>query len=94
MEGDVRGGCRCCAVTPPEAWWRAADFVEIASRAGQIGQRAPKGGRRRETVMVLWVFNDVEVDPDRFELRDGEPMAVEPQVFDLLVYLTRTATES
>jgi pimeloyl-ACP methyl ester carboxylesterase/DNA-binding winged helix-turn-helix (wHTH) protein len=75
-------------VTAPEAWWRAADFVEIASRAGQIGQRAPKGGRRRETVTVLWVFNGVEVDPDRFELlRDGEPVAVEPQVFDLLVYL-------
>ncbi len=37
---------------------------------------------------MLWVFGGVEVDPDRFELRrDGVPVAVEPQVFDLLVYL-------
>jgi pimeloyl-ACP methyl ester carboxylesterase/DNA-binding winged helix-turn-helix (wHTH) protein len=37
---------------------------------------------------VVWVLNGVEVDRDRFELRrDGEPVAVEPQVFDLLVYL-------
>ena len=37
---------------------------------------------------MVWVLNGVEVDPDRFELlRDGEPVAVEPQVFDLLVYL-------
>ena len=37
---------------------------------------------------MVWVLNGVEVDRDRYELRrDGEPVAVEPQVFDLLVYL-------
>ena len=37
---------------------------------------------------VEWVFSRVEVDPDRFEVRrDGELVPVEPQVFDLLVYL-------
>ena len=36
----------------------------------------------------MLVFGDVEVDTDRFEVRrSGEPVAVEPQVFDLLVYL-------
>ena len=36
----------------------------------------------------MLVFGDVEVDTDRFEVRrSSEPVAVEPQVFDLLVYL-------
>ena len=45
--------------------------------------------------MVLWVFNDVEVDPDRFELLTmAHRWRVQPQVFDLLVYLIGTAPES
>ena len=35
-----------------------------------------------------YLFADHSLDPDRRELRRGsEPIAVEPQVFDLLVYL-------
>jgi TolB-like protein/Tfp pilus assembly protein PilF len=37
---------------------------------------------------VLFLFSDHRLDTDRRELRRGsEPIAVEPQVFDLLVYL-------
>ena len=33
-------------------------------------------------------FGEFELDQDRFELRrNGEPVLVEPQVFDVLVYL-------
>jgi TolB-like protein len=39
---------------------------------------------------VLFVFSGHTLDPDRRELRRGpEAIAVEPQVFDLLVYLVR-----
>ena len=35
-------------------------------------------------------FDDFEVDADRFELRrNGEPLRVEPLVFDLICYLAR-----
>ena len=47
---------------------------------------------RRDGVSAAatFVFDDCEVDVDRFELRrEGKPIAVEPQVFDLLVYLIR-----
>jgi pimeloyl-ACP methyl ester carboxylesterase/DNA-binding winged helix-turn-helix (wHTH) protein len=44
----------------------------------------------RETDGVDLRFEDVEVDTERYEVRRaGEPVAVEPQVFDLLVYLIR-----
>ncbi len=36
----------------------------------------------------MYVFDDCEVDPRRFELRrGGQPVHVEPQVFALLIYL-------
>ena len=39
---------------------------------------------------VLFVFSGHILDPDRRELRRGqEAIAVEPQVFDLLLYLVR-----
>jgi len=37
---------------------------------------------------VTLTFDEFELDPDRLELRrDGEPVALEPQAFDVLVYL-------
>lgn len=37
---------------------------------------------------MVYVFADYEIDPDRFELRrGGRPVAIEPQVFDVLLYL-------
>jgi DNA-binding winged helix-turn-helix (wHTH) protein/tetratricopeptide (TPR) repeat protein len=37
---------------------------------------------------MIFVFGDYELDPDRIELRQaGKALAVEPQVFDVLVYL-------
>ena len=39
---------------------------------------------------MLYLFNDIILDPDRRELRrDGDAVAVEPQVFDLLEFLIR-----
>jgi TolB-like protein len=39
---------------------------------------------------LLYLFNDIILDPDRRELRrDGDAVAVEPQVFDLLEFLIR-----
>jgi DNA-binding winged helix-turn-helix (wHTH) protein len=39
---------------------------------------------------VTFVFGDVELDPDRLELRSkGRRLALEPQAFDVLVYLVR-----
>ena len=39
---------------------------------------------------MQFLFDDHTLDTDRRELRRGsEPIAVEPQVFDLLVYLVR-----
>ncbi|WP_421980026.1 winged helix-turn-helix domain-containing protein [Roseibium sp.] len=46
----------------------------------------------RETPPGALRFGAYELDPDRFELRrDGTPVAVEPQVFDLVSYLARNA---
>jgi DNA-binding winged helix-turn-helix (wHTH) protein len=39
---------------------------------------------------VQFLFGDHTLDTDRRELRCGsEPIAIEPQVFDLLVYLVQ-----
>ena len=39
---------------------------------------------------MQFIFDNHTLDTDRRELRRGlEPIAVEPQVFDLLVYLVR-----
>ena len=39
---------------------------------------------------MTFAFGDSVLDVERRELRrDGEPVALEPQVFDLLVYLVR-----
>jgi DNA-binding winged helix-turn-helix (wHTH) protein len=39
---------------------------------------------------VTFVFGDVELDPDRLELRsNGRRLALEPQAFDVLLYLVR-----
>ena len=44
---------------------------------------------------MLLLFADHMLDTDRRELRRGsEPIAVEPQVFDLLLTLCRIATAS
>jgi TolB-like protein/Tfp pilus assembly protein PilF len=41
-------------------------------------------------VVVLLSFNEYELDTELFELRcDGQPVPIEPQVFDLLVYLAQ-----
>src|ERR1700760_5002864 len=52
--------------------------------------------RRRMTVRatgvsnLLYIFDNYALDPDRRELRSGATaVAMEPQVFDLLVYLIR-----
>jgi pimeloyl-ACP methyl ester carboxylesterase/DNA-binding winged helix-turn-helix (wHTH) protein len=38
--------------------------------------------------MTVWAFEDCELDTDRYELRRaGAPVAVEPQVFDVLAHL-------
>ena len=37
---------------------------------------------------MTYLFGDCELDPSSYELRrDGRVIAVEPQVFDLLLYL-------
>lgn len=37
-----------------------------------------------------WLFGDIQLDPERFELsRSGEPVRVEPQVLSLLIHLIR-----
>ena len=42
---------------------------------------------------MLWTFDDCVLDVERRELRRADaPVAVEPQVFDLLVYLLRNRT--
>jgi DNA-binding winged helix-turn-helix (wHTH) protein len=39
---------------------------------------------------LIYLFGDFILDPDRCELRRGSsPVAIEPQVFDLLAYLIR-----
>jgi DNA-binding winged helix-turn-helix (wHTH) protein/tetratricopeptide (TPR) repeat protein len=39
---------------------------------------------------MTYHFEDFELDPDRFELRrGGEPVRMEPQVFDVLAYLVK-----
>ena len=39
---------------------------------------------------MIYVFGDYELDTDRYELRyGGEPVQVEPKVFDLLTYLVQ-----
>ena len=39
---------------------------------------------------MIYAFAEYEVDTDRYELRRvGRPRPVEPQVFDVLVYLLR-----
>ena len=44
---------------------------------------------------MQFVFGDQRLDVERRELRRGaEAIAIEPQVFDLLVYLVRIATAS
>jgi len=44
---------------------------------------------------MQFFFSNHSLDLDRRELaRGGEGIAIEPQVFDLLVYLTRIATAS
>ena len=49
-----------------------------------------RGGRRRIGSAVQFLFADHSLDTDRRELRRGaELVAVEPQVFDLLVYLVQ-----
>lgn len=41
-----------------------------------------------ESALVIYAFSEYELDTDRIELRRiGEPLAVEPQVFDVLTYL-------
>jgi DNA-binding winged helix-turn-helix (wHTH) protein/pimeloyl-ACP methyl ester carboxylesterase len=57
------------------------------------------GGRARtnrawptvtDSVLVRYAFEDCELDTDVFELRRaGEPVKIEPQVFDVLVHLVR-----
>jgi DNA-binding winged helix-turn-helix (wHTH) protein len=40
---------------------------------------------------LLFRFEDISLDADRRELRRGRDLvAIEPQVFDLLVYLVRS----
>jgi TolB-like protein len=47
-------------------------------------------GRRAGVAAVTFVFSDFILDVDRRELRRGdEQVALEPQVFDLIVYLVR-----
>jgi DNA-binding winged helix-turn-helix (wHTH) protein len=37
---------------------------------------------------VIYRFNDYELDTQRYQLcRSGKPVNIEPQVFDLLIYL-------
>jgi len=55
-------------------WWQAGE-----RRAGEV-----------RGVLVIFVFEDCELDLDRFELRRaGKVRPVEPQVFDLLAVLIR-----
>jgi len=39
---------------------------------------------------MSWIFGEFKLDPERFELsRSGEPVALEPQVLSLVIYLVR-----
>src|SRR5260370_41969325 len=52
--------------------------------------KAPSEGPRGRGIDMEYVFGDHRLDVDRRELRrGGEPVALEPQVFDLLVHLVR-----
>ena len=52
--------------------------------------RAPAGGKCRASNKLLFWFEDYALDTERRELRRGPVLlSVEPQVFDLLVYLVR-----
>jgi DNA-binding response OmpR family regulator len=51
--------------------------------------RAPGGTCRAKNKLLFW-FEDYALDTDRRELRQGPALlSVEPQVFDLLVFLVR-----
>lgn len=55
------------------------------------GEVENAGGLRGRAGMT-WRFDDYEIDADRYELRRaGEAQAVEPLVFDLLLFLARNA---
>ena len=59
--------------------WRGADANSVD---GGVGDGEPGATR--------FVFDDCELDLERYELRRrGEPVHVEPQVFDVLVHLVR-----
>jgi DNA-binding winged helix-turn-helix (wHTH) protein len=72
----------------------AEDFVESLvypwEKLVNSSPSGPSGPAVRETV-VEFAFGNQVLDVDRRELRRGDdPVAVEPQVFDLLVYLVRS----
>ena len=61
---------------------RTPDFVCFP-----FGARSLAG---RDIYVMRWVFGDCILDEERRELRrGGASAAVEPQVFDLLIYLIR-----
>ena len=48
------------------------------------------GGIPGAGTMPVYVFEDFEIDLERFELRhQGEPVAIGPRAFDVLAYLIR-----
>ncbi len=51
---------------------------------------SPRKEGARNEVMPKYLFAQFEIDPGRHELsRAGEPVHIEPQVFDLIVHLVR-----
>lgn len=74
---------------PAEFTALGEQHVKNISRPIEAYSIDPSG---RETPPGALRFGAYELDPDRFELRrDGTPVAVEPQVFDLVSYLARNA---
>src|SRR5262249_39646975 len=77
----------------------SACFTSAATRArfgddrraiNGLPAMAMRGDGRRWEGDVQYAFEDYVIDPDRRELtRSAEPVAVGPQVFDLLLHLVR-----
>jgi DNA-binding winged helix-turn-helix (wHTH) protein len=64
--------------------------VARANSGGALSLRAPMRCPERIARNMRVRFADLELDEDRRELRrEGEPLAVEPRVFDLVAYLVR-----
>src|SRR5262245_7917919 len=83
-----------CSSSPRPRAWRCC-----SSPADLTATRRPRSGDavgwclRTGRIGMIYTFNRYELDLDQYELRrDGERIAVEPQVFDVLAHLVEHRT--